>query len=174
MLDYKIKELKKQIEPKEEQITDMKDQVKVRASLCCMYCAVLCCAVLCCAVLCCAVLCCAEPRLLCTPLYMLPSCPASPLHLFLLAALLKDSNVTATVTVTVIVTATVAVCRKWIQSWRGTTRAVLPLSAVLGRALPSMLPCRRSWLVSMLRLRTRTKQSGTHLLLLLKHHRRIC
>ena len=29
VLDYKIKELKKQIEPKEEQITDMKDQVKV-------------------------------------------------------------------------------------------------------------------------------------------------
>ena len=29
MLDYKIKELKRQIEPKEEQITDMKDQVKV-------------------------------------------------------------------------------------------------------------------------------------------------
>ena len=30
VLDYKIKELKRQIEPKEEQITDMKDQVKVR------------------------------------------------------------------------------------------------------------------------------------------------
>lgn len=29
VLDYKIKELKRQIEPKEEQITDMKDQVKV-------------------------------------------------------------------------------------------------------------------------------------------------
>ena len=29
VLDYKIKELKKQIEPKEEQIADMKDQVKV-------------------------------------------------------------------------------------------------------------------------------------------------
>ena len=41
VLDYKIKELKKKIEPKEEQIADMKDQVKVR-------CAVLCCAVLCC------------------------------------------------------------------------------------------------------------------------------
>ena len=38
MLDYKIKELKKQIEPKEEQITDMKDQVKVCAML---HCAVL-------------------------------------------------------------------------------------------------------------------------------------
>ena len=37
VLDYKIKELKKKIEPKEEQIADMKDQVKVR-------CAVLCCA----------------------------------------------------------------------------------------------------------------------------------
>ena len=48
VLDYKIKELKKQIEPKEEQIADMKDQVKV--------CAVLCCAVLCCAVLCHSVL----------------------------------------------------------------------------------------------------------------------
>ena len=33
VLDYKIKELKRQIEPKEEQITDMKDQVKV--PLCC-------------------------------------------------------------------------------------------------------------------------------------------
>jgi cilia- and flagella-associated protein 57 len=33
VLDYKIKELKKQIEPKEEQITEMKDQVKVRAML---------------------------------------------------------------------------------------------------------------------------------------------
>lgn len=44
MLDYKIKELKKQIEPKEEQITDMKDQVKVRATPC--YAAVLCCDVL--------------------------------------------------------------------------------------------------------------------------------
>ena len=54
VLDYKIKELKKQIEPKEEQITDMKDQVKVRATLCYV---ALCCAVLCCAVLCCAVLC---------------------------------------------------------------------------------------------------------------------
>ena len=54
MLDYKIKELKKQIEPKEEQITDMKDQVKVRATV---RCAALRCAVLCCAVLCSAVLC---------------------------------------------------------------------------------------------------------------------
>ncbi len=52
VLDYKIKELKKQIEPKEEQIADMKDQVKVR-------CAALCCAALCCAVLLCAELCCA-------------------------------------------------------------------------------------------------------------------
>ena len=49
VLDYKIKELKKQIEPKEEQITDMKDQVKVR-------CAEHCCAKLCCAVLRCAAL----------------------------------------------------------------------------------------------------------------------
>ena len=49
VLDYKIKELKKQIEPKEEQITDMKDQVKVR-------CAGLCCAALRCAELCCAAL----------------------------------------------------------------------------------------------------------------------
>lgn len=32
VLDYKIKELKKQIEPKEEQITDMKDQVKVSSA----------------------------------------------------------------------------------------------------------------------------------------------
>ena len=87
VLDYKIKELKKKIEPKEEQIADMKDQVKVR-------CAVLCCAVLvkllalavdlysfmagccsqpevyhhsyglipgCCAVSCCTVPCCAVP-----------------------------------------------------------------------------------------------------------------
>ncbi len=44
VLDYKIKELKKQIEPKEEQIADMKDQVKVR-------CAELCCAAPCCAAL---------------------------------------------------------------------------------------------------------------------------
>ena len=58
-------------------------------------------------------------------------------------------------------------CRKWIRSWRGTTRAALPLNGVLGRALPSMQPYRRSWLVSMLRLRTRTKPSGTHLLLLI-------
>lgn len=34
VLDYKIKELKKQIEPKEEHIIEMKDQVKVRAMLC--------------------------------------------------------------------------------------------------------------------------------------------
>ena len=32
VLDYKIKERKKQIEPKEEQITDMKDQVKVSSA----------------------------------------------------------------------------------------------------------------------------------------------
>lgn len=29
MLDYKIKELKKQIEPREMQIANMKDQIKV-------------------------------------------------------------------------------------------------------------------------------------------------
>ena len=48
MLDYKIKELKKQIEPKEEQITDMKDQVKVRVTLryAALRCAVTSCAVL--------------------------------------------------------------------------------------------------------------------------------
>lgn len=40
VLDYKIKELKKQIEPKEEQIADMKDQVKVWGHV------LLCCAVL--------------------------------------------------------------------------------------------------------------------------------
>ena len=137
-------------------------------------CPVLPCAVLCCAVLCYAVLSRAEPRLLYTPLYLLPHCPASPFHLFLLAVLLKSKNVTATVAITVIVAATVAVCRKWIRSWRGTTRAVLPLSAMLGRALPSTRPCRRSWLVSTLRLRTRTKPSGKNLLLLLKHHRRMC
>ena len=34
VLDYKIKELKRQIEPKEEQITDMKDQVKVAIGSC--------------------------------------------------------------------------------------------------------------------------------------------
>lgn len=34
VLDYKIKELKRQIEPKEEQITDMKDQVKVAFGSC--------------------------------------------------------------------------------------------------------------------------------------------
>ena len=61
VLDYKIKELKKQIEPKEEQIADMKDQVKVggRAVSAVLRCALLCRAVLCCALLCCAVLCCA-------------------------------------------------------------------------------------------------------------------
>ncbi len=35
VLDYKIKELKKQIEPKEEQIADMKDQVKVCCAMLC-------------------------------------------------------------------------------------------------------------------------------------------
>ena len=71
VLDYKIKELKKQIEPKEEQIADMKDQVKVCLACCfnpvqllSLSCqsthttdaqsdqGTLCCAVLCCAVLC--------------------------------------------------------------------------------------------------------------------------
>ena len=45
MLDYKIKELKKQIEPKEEHIIEMKDQVKVSAVH--LRCAMLCYAMLC-------------------------------------------------------------------------------------------------------------------------------
>ena len=32
VLDYKIKELKKQIEPREEEIAEMKEQIKVRGA----------------------------------------------------------------------------------------------------------------------------------------------
>ena len=38
MLDYKIKELKKQIEPREMQITNMKDQIKVGPFVAICYC----------------------------------------------------------------------------------------------------------------------------------------
>ena len=91
VLDYKIKELKKQIEPKEEQITDMKDQVKVRsvavmrwgrlfaprscsAVLCCVLSSVSA-ALFCCAVQCHAMLCCAELSLcsFCCTLSPVPS-----------------------------------------------------------------------------------------------------
>jgi len=83
----------------------MKDQVKVR-------CAELCCAVLCCAVLCCAVLC-----------YAMLHCFALSYAVLCCAMLRCAATVFAGCMP--MCAMLVQMCRRWIQSWRGTTRAVL-------------------------------------------------